>query len=118
MNKKEKYQYNRRDFVKTAAKSVLVTSFAITGFPTLPASVFGITTPLAHAANNNAVAEIDFYFLEILDGFLRNAIKTSDSFAVCNFPQGTLLPACITPSGKTYVSVANIRKDMKHILPG
>ncbi len=95
--------------MKTATKSALVTSVAITGFSTITSSsVFGINTSLESAANNNAIADIDFYFLEILDGFLRNALKTSDSFAVCNFPQGTLLPACITPSGKTYVSVARM----------
>lgn len=64
--------------------------------------------PFLRAAKNDSVAAIDFYFLEILDGFLQNARKTSDSFAVCDFPQGTLLKSCCTPSGKTYVSVARM----------
>lgn len=46
MSKKEENQYSRRDFVKTAAKSALVTSVAVTGFPTIvPASVFGKNAP-------------------------------------------------------------------------
>ncbi len=53
-------------------------------------------------------AAVDFYFKEILDGYLRNARKTSDSFAVCDFPDGTLLKSCIAKSGKTYVSVARM----------
>ncbi|MDQ6632813.1 MAG: DUF2264 domain-containing protein [Verrucomicrobiota bacterium] len=62
----------------------------------------------ASPAKSNSRKTIDSYFLEILDGFLRNARKTSDSFAVCDFPQGTLLKSCCTPSGKTYVSVARM----------
>lgn len=72
------------------------------------AAGFAVGSPFLHAANNDSVAAIDFYFLEILDGFLRNARKTSDSFAVCDFPQGTLLKSCLTPSGKSYVSVARM----------
>lgn len=82
---------NRRDFICLSAA----------------AASFVIKPPFLPAAKKDSAA-IDFYFLEILDGFLRNARKTSDSFAVCNFPQGTLLPSCITPSGKTYVSVARM----------
>lgn len=38
--------YNRRDFVKTAAKSVAMGSIALTGFPTIvPSSVFGKSAP-------------------------------------------------------------------------
>lgn len=72
------------------------------------AAGFAVGSPFLRAAKKDSAAAIDFYFLEILDGFLRNTRKTSDSFAVCNFPQGTLLPSCITPSGKTYVSVARM----------
>ncbi|MGI8966258.1 MAG: DUF2264 domain-containing protein [Limisphaerales bacterium] len=64
--------------------------------------------PLARSKNKNSTATIDFYLLEILEGLLRNARKTSDSFAVCDFPQGTLIKTCCTPSGKTYVSVARM----------
>ncbi|MGI8640622.1 MAG: DUF2264 domain-containing protein [Pyrinomonadaceae bacterium] len=73
------------------------------------AAVAGLSDELSVAfAIDNSYSKIDFYFLEILDGFLRNARKTSDSFAVCDFPQGTLLKSCTTPSGKTYVSVARM----------
>ncbi|WP_026463917.1 Gfo/Idh/MocA family protein [Adhaeribacter aquaticus] len=46
MNTKENDLNSRREFIKTAAKSALVTSVAITGFPTIvPASVFGKNAP-------------------------------------------------------------------------
>jgi hypothetical protein len=48
------------------------------------------------------------FFREILDGYLRNARATSPSYAVCDFPGGTKLRSCVTPGGKTYVSVARM----------
>lgn len=48
------------------------------------------------------------FFKEILDGYLRNAKATSSSYAVCDFPGGTKIPSCLTPGGKTYVSVARM----------
>ena len=46
MNKKANDLNSRREFIKKAAKSALVTSVAITGFPTIvPASVFGKNAP-------------------------------------------------------------------------
>jgi len=50
----------------------------------------------------------DSYFLQILEGFVLNARRTSDSYAVCDFPDGTKIASCLTPSGKTYVSVARM----------
>jgi predicted dehydrogenase len=44
--RKDKKNYNRRHFVKTAVKATLGTSIALTGFPTIvPASVFGKNAP-------------------------------------------------------------------------
>ena len=51
---------------------------------------------------------LDPYWLPILDGFLRNARATSSSFAVCDFPDGTILKASIARSGKTYDSVTRM----------
>ncbi|GEO05418.1 oxidoreductase [Adhaeribacter aerolatus] len=46
MNTNENNLNSRREFIKKAAKSALVTSVAITGFPTIvPASVFGKNAP-------------------------------------------------------------------------
>lgn len=86
----------RRTFLRIGAATV----FSATTFPALAA--------FARRKQDAAHGGIDFYFLEILKGFLRNARKTSDSFAVCDFPQGTLLKSCCTPNGKTYVSVARM----------
>lgn len=64
----------------------------------------------ASASTTSPSAQFDHYFLCILDGFLRNARKTStdNSYAVCSYPEGTHLPSCDTPGGKTYVSVARM----------
>ena len=50
----------------------------------------------------------DRYFIEVLEGFLRNARRTSPSFAVCDFPDGTILKNCVAKSGKTYIGVARM----------
>ena len=90
----------RREFISLSAIAAAVS-------PAPGGSLFA-RPPVARAALNNSPASIDFYFLEILDGFLRNARRTSASFAVCDFPQGTRLKSCLTPNGKTYVSVARM----------
>src|SRR5438477_6485595 len=48
----------------------------------------------------------DRYFLEITRGFLRNALRTGPDFDTCDFPDGTKLKGCCTPSGRTYTSLA------------
>jgi len=63
---------NRREFICLSAAAASI----------------AVESPFLRAANKDSVAAIDFYFLEILDGSLRNARKTSDSLAVCDFPQG------------------------------
>ena len=50
----------------------------------------------------------DKYFLPILDGYLRNARRTSNSMAVCDFPDGTMLKNSLAKSGKTYDSVTRM----------
>src|SRR5690606_28620595 len=46
MNPSETPGYNRRNFMKTAAKSAVVGTVAISGFPSIvPSSVFGKTAP-------------------------------------------------------------------------
>jgi hypothetical protein len=70
-----------------------------------------LATGLALATHRARAAEPPFadrYFLPILEGFLRNAVLTSDSFAVCDFPDGTKLPGAVAASGKTYDSVSRM----------
>jgi hypothetical protein len=55
---------------------------------------------------------LDRYFLEILEGFLRNARRTSSSYAVCDFADGTVLPGAVGRSGKTYDSVTRMMPAM------
>lgn len=90
----------RRDFLKTAAAAATA--------PLLPPAFF---TAESHADSKAPPADTDddFHFTEILSGYLRNLERTTpQSFAVCDFPDGTKLKGCLTPSGKTYVSVARM----------
>src|SRR5438552_3778733 len=85
---------NRRQLLKLLAGSVVATCIAprsLVVAQTAPASDF-----------------IEDFFLQILRGFLKNAAATSKDFTVCDYPDGTKLKGCCTPSGKTYVSVARM----------
>ena len=93
---------NRRQFLKFSAGAL--------GVASLPLSS---ASPLfAESTSQPAAAQFDHYFLTILGGFLRNAKATSDSFAVCDYPDGTKLKSCCNPAGKTYVSVARMMPAM------
>ncbi len=50
----------------------------------------------------------DAWFLPVLNGFVKNAAETSNSFAVCDFPDGTKLAGGLAQSGKTYDSVSRM----------
>lgn len=56
----------------------------------------------------DAGTPFDQYFLPILEGYLRNCLRTSASFAVCDFEDGLILPASVGRSGKTYDSVSRM----------
>lgn len=58
------------------------------------------------------------FFLQILVGFLKSAAATSPEYTVCDFPGGTKLKGCCTPSGKTYVSVARMLPAMAEWIAG
>src|SRR5262249_5607681 len=65
----------------------------------------------AAALERSAVAAgspFDTYFLPILEGYIRNCVRTSSSLAVCDFAGGTILPASVGRSGKTYDSVSRM----------
>jgi hypothetical protein len=51
---------------------------------------------------------VETFFREVLDGYLRNARRTSPSWAVCDFEGGTRLPGSVGPGGKTYDSVSRM----------
>jgi hypothetical protein len=85
----------RRDFLKIATA-------ALAGAAVAPARLEALEKGLVR---NDA---FDVYALRLLQGFVRNARRTAPGYAVCDFDGGTLVPSCVTPSGKTYVSVARI----------
>src|SRR5687767_8158620 len=86
---------DRRDFIKLSAAAMLIK----------PAWVRAQATT---ATTASSVEQFDQYFLPLLKGFLDNAKKTSSSFAVCDYPDGTKSKTCCALNGKTYVSVARM----------
>jgi hypothetical protein len=85
---------NRREFLQLAA--------AITAGAALPRGV------IAAATTDNLKHTCQQYFLTILEGFVRNARATSPTFAVADFPDGTMLSSCCNPRLQTYVSTARM----------
>jgi hypothetical protein len=89
---------NRREFLKTTGTSVAFVALA----------------SCAHSGKENPAQQEDTRallmerFETITKGFLRNARATSPDYTVCDFPNGTKLEGCCTPSGKTYTSVARM----------
>jgi len=59
----------------------------------------------ANAQSSEPHEIFDSYFRQIFDGFMKNA---SPDLAVCDFPEGTKIKSCLTPSGKSYVSIARM----------
>src|SRR2546421_12621778 len=90
---------NRREFLQASA--------AVAG----GAMLGGCATGQESAKTQAAAApqrQFDRYFTPILEGFLKNAKATAQDYVVCDYPEGTKLKSCCTPSGKTYVSVARM----------
>jgi hypothetical protein len=85
----------RRDFLK-------MTTAALAGAAVAPGRLHALERGVA------GTDAFDAYALRLLEGFVRNARRTAPGYAVCDFEGGTLVSSCITPSGKTYVSVARI----------
>jgi hypothetical protein len=86
---------HRRDFLKASSAALAAGVFFRPSFA-------GATRPLA------PFEIFDPYFLPLLGGFLTNAKNTAPDYVVCDYPNGTKLKSCCTPSGKTYVSVARM----------
>lgn len=77
----------------------------------LKLALLPVAEPLAGACGSAPAPggqAFDRFFLPILRGFLRNSIRTSTSYAVCDFPQGTILRATVAKSGRTYTSVSRM----------
>jgi hypothetical protein len=93
---------HRRDFLKLAA-----TTFSAAAFPCSLHALDGSAQPSA----------IDDHFTEILGGYLRNLERTTpNSFAVCDYAEGTVLKSCTAPSGHGYVAVARMLPPMAEYL--
>lgn len=88
---------HRREFLKLTAAAM-----SASAFPALPAFA-GEPTPQA----------LDDHFTTILAGYLQNLERTTkNSFAVCDYPDGTVIKTCTTPSGHGYVAVARMLPPM------
>ena len=89
---------NRREFLQAAA----IAGGAIVGGCAVSQNSVKRQAQIAHET------QFDGYFVPILRGFLKNAKATSSDYVACDYPDGTKLKSCCTPSGKTYVSVARM----------
>ncbi len=54
----------------------------------------------------------------ILEGFVRNAVRTSDTFAVCDYAGGTMLDNFISARGNTCDSVTRIMPALAAVIAG
>ncbi|MBW7997593.1 MAG: DUF2264 domain-containing protein [Candidatus Glassbacteria bacterium] len=54
----------------------------------------------------------------ILEGFLRNALRTSDTFAVCDYAGGTILDNFLSVRGQTCDSVSRILPALAAVIAG
>ena len=73
---------NRREFLKLSSAVAA------------PLALRPLQALAVEAATGPAVAPhqaFDRYFLQILDGFLRNSTRAGPGFAVCDFPDGTIV---------------------------
>src|SRR6478672_5907207 len=83
----------------------------------LSAAALPRTTSADEVASAAAAPAINDHFTEILAGYLSNLERTTpNSFAVCDYPEGTVIKTCSTPSGHGYVSVARMLAPMAEYL--
>jgi hypothetical protein len=96
----------RRSFLAMLAAA----GAGVVGWPSIGCAQTATTSTSEAAPAERPATIVEGYFRKILAGFVKNAAATSTdrSFAVCDFPGGTKLKTCCTPSGKTYVSVARM----------
>jgi hypothetical protein len=87
---------NRRQFMQVVAATFATPALAQTSGP------WKIARPQSLQELSRDMAQ------SLFAGFLRNAAATSPDYVVCDYPGGTKLKGCCTPSGKTYVSVARM----------
>ena len=84
-----------------SAPWIWTTTAALAGVVVAPHTLSAASRRLARMD----AAAFDAYALQLLKGFVRNARRTAPGYAVCDFAGGTLVPSCVTPSGKTYASM-------------
>ena len=63
---------------------------------------------LAFEQSGYGFSRWDDIFRTITGGFIVNALRTSDTFAVCDYPEGTMLKNFVTARGNTCDSVTRI----------
>ncbi|MGI8905301.1 MAG: DUF2264 domain-containing protein [Candidatus Sumerlaeaceae bacterium] len=91
---------NRRTF--------LTSSLAAAAGAAFPAALATASTRFNTPPGDATRQELTRIFLKLLEGFLQNARNTDGTYAVCDFPDGTMLKSCSSPSGHTYVGVARM----------
>ena len=92
---------NRRNFLAASGSALVAGAL-------WPDALRGQSSTSLDPSPTDVRAVLTSRFLTIVSGFLRNAHATSADYTACNFPEGTKLASCCTPSGKSYTSVARM----------
>jgi len=97
---------DRRSFLKGAAAAACVPALGLTACGSKPQPAD--TPGKIFQQSGYSFAEWDEIFRTITAGFIKNALRTSDTFAVCDYRGGTMLDNFVTAGGKTCDSATRI----------
>ena len=105
-SRKNSTQLNRRSFLKKSTAAAFAPALGMLACGPEPEKA--VPEGMAFQASGYSFAEWDEIFRTITEGFISNALRTSDTFAVCDYWAGTLLDNFITAATKTCDSVTRI----------
>ena len=102
---------SRRRFLGASAS--LAAGLSLTGCGRAPQQVTGEGGPVNIVQSGWERSRWNETLNTILAGFIRNALRTSDSFAVCDYSGGTMLKNFVTARGNTCDSVTRIMPEVR-----
>ncbi|MBN2288822.1 MAG: DUF2264 domain-containing protein [Candidatus Glassbacteria bacterium] len=105
-NNQKPAQLSRRSFLRAAAAAACAPALAVPACS--PGADKESPAPGKLEPSEYDYGEWDRIFRTIAAGFVSNALRTSDTFAVCDYRSGTMLDNFVTAQGKTCDSVTRI----------
>ncbi len=97
---------SRRSFLKVASAAAAAPALGLSACAPQPEKTLAPGRDFRQSGYS--YDEWDEIFRTITSGFIVNALRTSDTFAVCDYRNGTMLDNFITAQGKTCDSVTRI----------